>query len=166
MQNKVLVIIDVQNNITPNYKLIVKNLNEAIDWALENEIFVCYIKHHNIAPDATIFVPGSNGAELVPELKIVSENIFVKTEVDVVTSKFFMDFLEQNKINEVFVTGADATACVKAACSSLKKSGFDVHVISDCVTSYDLSKLDEMFSFYKRAGCDVKCLEELCRRNK
>jgi len=30
-----------------------------------------------------------------------------------------------------------------------------VHVISDCVTSYDLKKLDEMFAYYAGKGCDV-----------
>ena len=30
--------------------------------------------------------------------------------------------------------------------------------ISDCVTSYDLKKLDEMFAYYAGKGCDVKKL--------
>ena len=30
--------------------------------------------------------------------------------------------------------------------------------ISDCVTSYDLKKLDEMFAYYGSKGCDVKKL--------
>ena len=33
-----------------------------------------------------------------------------------------------------------------------------MHVISDCVTSYDLKKLDEMFAYYGSKGCDVKKL--------
>ena len=33
-----------------------------------------------------------------------------------------------------------------------------VDVISDCVTSYDLKKLDEMFAYYAGKGCDVKKL--------
>ena len=31
-------------------------------------------------------------------------------------------------------------------------------VISDCVTSYDLKKLDEMFAYYAGKGYDVKKL--------
>ena len=33
-----------------------------------------------------------------------------------------------------------------------------MHVISDCVTSYDLKKLDEMFAYYAGKGCGVKKL--------
>jgi nicotinamidase-related amidase len=45
MQKKSLVVIDIQNDITKNYKEIIDNVNRAIDWAVENEIHVVYIRH-------------------------------------------------------------------------------------------------------------------------
>lgn len=33
MQKKALVIIDIQNDITKNYKDVIGNINKAIDWA-------------------------------------------------------------------------------------------------------------------------------------
>ncbi|EGN33595.1 hypothetical protein HMPREF0988_00107 [Lachnospiraceae bacterium 1_4_56FAA] len=33
MKNTALVVIDIQNDITKNYREIVDNLNKAIDWA-------------------------------------------------------------------------------------------------------------------------------------
>lgn len=45
MQNKALVVIDIQNDITKNYKNIINNINAAIDWAFSNDIHVVYIKH-------------------------------------------------------------------------------------------------------------------------
>ena len=59
-----------------------------------------------------------------------------------------------------YMTSADATACVKSTCFNMAKAGFRVHVISDCVTSYDLKKLPEMFKYYADKGCDVKPLGE------
>ena len=35
-----------------------------------------------------------------------------------------------------------------------------MHVISDCVTSYDLKKLDAMYTYYADKGCEVLTLEE------
>ena len=35
MKNKALVVIDLQNDITKNYKMIIGRVNEAIDWAVE-----------------------------------------------------------------------------------------------------------------------------------
>ena len=33
-------------------------------------------------------------------------------------------------------------------------------MISDCITSYDLKKLDEMFVYYSSKGCEVLSLSE------
>ena len=38
MENKALVVIDLQNDITKNYKLIIERVNTAIDWASENAV--------------------------------------------------------------------------------------------------------------------------------
>ena len=35
-----------------------------------------------------------------------------------------------------------------------------MHVISDCVTSYDLKKMDEMLEYYAHKGCEVRSLVE------
>ena len=40
----------------------------------------------------------------------------------------------------------------------MTKAGYDVHVISDCVTSYDLKKMPEMLAYYEEKGCEVKSL--------
>ena len=73
MQNKVLVVIDIQNDITKNYKEIIHNINAAIDWAVRNEIHVVYIKHNNLSAGTRTFKPDTRGAELVADLKIASQ---------------------------------------------------------------------------------------------
>jgi hypothetical protein len=42
----------------------------------------------------------------------------------------------------------------------MAKAGYAVHVISDCVTSYDLKKLPEMLAYYAAKGCEVRPLAE------
>ncbi len=37
MRKKALVVIDIQNDITKNYKEIIDNINAAVDWAARNE---------------------------------------------------------------------------------------------------------------------------------
>ena len=103
---------------------------------------------------------GTRGEELAPELKVVSENIFVKTKSNALTSEAFRSFIAENGITEFYVVGADATACVKSTCFNMRKSGYTVHVLSDCVTSYDLKKLPEMLSYYAKQGCEVKTMAE------
>ena len=164
MHNKALVVIDIQNDITKHYRDIIGNINAAIEWAvaerLRKSMHIVYIKHNNTTVGTRTFKPGSKGEELVPEMKVMSDNIFVKTKSNALTSEAFSAFITANDINEFYVAGADATACVKSTCFNMAKAGFTVHVLSDCITSYDIKKLPEMLAYYESKGCEVKTLAE------
>ena len=75
MQKKALVVIDIQNDITKNYKDIIENVNKAIDLAVNHDIHVIYIRHENLSAGTRTFKPNTHGAELVSDLKTVSGNI-------------------------------------------------------------------------------------------
>ena len=163
MNNKALVVIDIQNDITKHYRDIIDNINSAVDWAEEQRMAVIYIKHNNLSAGTRTFKPDTKGAELAPELKVVSDHIFVKTKANTLTSRDFSEFIRKKGINEFYIIGADATACVKSTCFNMTKAGYTVHVISDCVTSYDLKKMDEMLEYYADKGCEVRTLAEYQR---
>ena len=161
MQKKSLVVIDLQNDITKNYKEIIDNVNRSIDWAVENEIPVVYIKHYNLSAGTRTFKPDTRGAELVPDMKIVSNNIFEKSKGNALTSENFADFIRKNEINEFYITGADAIACVKSTVFNMCREKFKVTVISDGITSYDKRKIDEMLKYYEKNGCKIINLNDL-----
>ena len=158
MSRKALVVIDIQNDITKHYRDIIDNINSAVDWAMKQGMTVVYIQHNNLSAGTRTFKPDTKGAELVPELKVVSNNVFVKTKANALTSESFLDYIRANGIDDFYITGADATACVKSTCFNMRKTGYAVHVISDCVTSYDLKKMPEMLAYYRDKGCEVKNL--------
>ena len=161
MKNAALVVIDLQNDITKNYKEIIGTTNQAIDWAVVNNMDVVYIQHNNLSAGTRTFKPDTRGAELVPELKIVSDHIFTKTKSNALTSEEFAAFIQKRNITEFFIAGADATACVKSTCYNMSKAGYAVHVLSDCITSYDKKKLPEMMEYYASKGCTVGELSEV-----
>ena len=161
MNAKAFVVIDIQNDITKHYRDIVSNINAAIDWAVSEGMHVIYIKHNNITAGTRTFKPGTRGEEFVPELKVVSDHIFVKTKSNALTSEAFIAFIAENSITEFYIVGADATACVKSTCFNMRKAGYTVHVLSDCITSYDLKKLPEMFAYYAKQGCEVLTLDDI-----
>ena len=124
-------------------------------------MYVVYICQNNVTPSAKNFLPGTKGAEIVPELKIVSDYVFIKTKSNALTSEAFSAFIQENGITEFVVTGADATACVKSTCYNMTKAGYAVTVLSDCVTSYDKKKIPPMLEYYKSKNCGVMTLEQL-----
>ena len=161
MKNSALVVIDLQNDITKNYREIVERVNQAIDWADGNELYVVYIQHNNLSAGTRTFKSGTRGAELVTEMKVVSNHIFTKTKSNALTSEDFTNFIQEHGIAEFFIAGADATACIKSTCFNMAKNGYVVHVLSDCITSYDKKKLPEMLNYYESKGCSVKKLSEI-----
>lgn len=161
MIKRALVVIDLQNDITKNYREIIGRVNDAVDWAVSQNMTVIYIKNHNLSAGTRTFKPSTRGAELVPELKVVSDNIFIKTKSNALTSEEFAAFIRENDLNEFYLAGADATACVKSTSYNMKKEGFTVCVLSDCITSYNKNKIPEMLEYYESKGCTVSTLEEL-----
>jgi len=155
MQNKALVIIDIQNDTTKNYKDIINNVNNVIGWATANNIHVIYIRHENLSAGTRTFKPNTIGSELATDLKIVSNNIFTKYKGNALTCEEFTNYIEQNQIKEFYLAGADAVACVKSTCYNLCKANFTVNVLSDCITSYDKKKLDEMLCYYQSKGSNI-----------
>ncbi|MDR1951691.1 MAG: cysteine hydrolase [Bacteroidales bacterium] len=161
MKKVALIVIDIQNDITKNYKEIIDNINQSIEWAVKNDIYVVYIRHENLSDGTRTFKPNTRGAELVSDMKIVSKNIFTKSKTNALTSEEFADFIKKNEISEFYITGADAVACVKSTIFNLTKEGYKVNVLADCITSYDKRKIDEMLNYYESKGSKIINLKNL-----
>ncbi|HSW59918.1 MAG TPA: isochorismatase family protein, partial [bacterium] len=91
----------------------------------------------------------------------VSKNIFEKSKGNALTSEGFADFIRKNERSEFYITGADAIACVKSTVFNMCKENYKVTVLSDCITSYDKRKIDEMLNYYKKNGCEIINLNDL-----
>jgi len=161
MKKTALVVVDIQNDITKNYKEIIGSINRAVDWAVGNGICVVYIRHENLSSGTRTFKPGTRGAELTSDLKIVSKNVFTKYKGNALTSEEFAGFINDNGISGFYLVGADAVACVKSTCYNLLKANHQVTVISDCITSYDKKKIPEMLRYYESKGSRVVTLDDL-----
>ncbi len=159
--HKALVIIDIQNDITKNYKDVIETINQSIDWAVKNDVHVVYIRHENLSDGTRTFKPNTRGAELVSDLKMVSENIFTKYKGNALSSEEFAEFIHKNEISDFYLTGADAIACVKSTCYNMLKANYKVTVLSDGITSYDKRKIPEMIHYYESKGSKIICLNDL-----
>ena len=161
MQKEALVIIDIQNDITKNYKDVIGNINRAIDWAAKNKVHVVYIRHENLSAGSKVLKPNTFGAELATDLKIVSENVFTKYKSNILTSEELTAFINKNEIRDFYIAGADATICVKSSCFNLRKAEFDVNILTDCITSWSKKKIPEMLKYYESKGCKNISLNDI-----
>jgi len=161
MQKKALVVVDIQNDITKNYKEIIGSINKAIDWAADNGVHVVYIRHEYLSDTMKKFKPNTYGSELTADLKIVSDNIFTKYQLSACSCEAFTNFLKKNEISETYLVGADAIYCLKSTCYNLLKLNYKVTVLSDCITSCDKKQLPDMLRYYESKGSRVIGLDEL-----
>lgn len=161
MQKEALVVIDIQNEITKNYKGVIDNINRAIEWADNKNIHVIYIKHENLSPGSRLLKPNTFGAELATDLKVLSKNIFTKNKSNMLTCDDLKEFINKNEISKFYITGADATICVKSSCFNLRKSGYEVNVLTDCITSWSIKKIPEMLEYYESKGCKNISLDDI-----
>ena len=83
-----------------------------------------------------------------------------QSKSNALTSEAFAAFIREHGITEFYIAGADAAACIKSTCFNMAKSGYTVHVLSDCITSYDKKKLPEMLTYYESKGCSVMTLQK------
>lgn len=132
----------------------------VIDWVNNNNYHVIYIRHENLSAGTRTFKTATYGAQLAPDLKIVSKTIFTKFKGNALSSQEFVDYINKNQINDFYITDADAVACVKSTCYNLCKANHNVSVISDCITSYDKKKIDEMLQYYQSKGSKIINLKE------
>ncbi|HWR11565.1 MAG TPA: isochorismatase family protein, partial [Rectinemataceae bacterium] len=86
---------------------------------------------------------------------------FTKYIGNALSSQEFADFIGKNEVGDFYIAGADAVACVKSTCYNLCKANYRVNVLSDCVTSYDKRKIDEMLHYYESKGGKIICLNDL-----
>jgi nicotinamidase-related amidase len=161
MQKKALVVIDIQNEITKNYKEVIGNINRAIDWAVASGMHVVYFRHENLSLGARVLLPNTKGSELVTDLKVVQGNVFVKSKMNILTCEEFVSFVEVNGIDEFYLVGADATICVKSTCYNLRKKGYAVTVPADCVASWNMKQIPEMLKYYEGQGSRVIGVKDL-----
>ena len=94
-------------------------------------------------------------------MKLVSSNIFEKSKGNALTSQEFSDFIKRNEISEFYIAGADAIACVKSTVFNMCNENYKVTVVSDCITSYDKRKIDEMLNYYEKNGSKIINLNDL-----
>lgn len=161
MQNKALIIIDIQNDITKNYKSVIDYINTAISWAKDNDMHVIYIRHENLSLGTRTFKHNTLGAELVSDMNIVSDNIFTKYKGNLLTSEKFVEYIQKNEINDFYIAGADAMACVKSSCYNMAKAGFNVTVLADCITSWNTKIIPDMLDYYKKKGSKIININDL-----
>ncbi len=163
---KALLVIDMQNvcvgeNHAKYFKYnnidLIKAVNEVIDVNKDN--MVIYIKNIMRENFLNKFAPfhayeGTEEVELVNNLQIVSENIFIKYEGNAFSNSALNQFLKKSDIEYVEVIGVDGGCCVALTALGAIKEGYKVIVNENAIGTMFVKNKNKYFKQLKDLGAE------------
>jgi nicotinamidase-related amidase len=178
---KALLVIDLQKDLTDSDGKAIINLKQtdnaigSVNRIIENyrqfDMSPIYIRHE-VEPNFIInlitrgvLAEGSPGAEIDFRIKVVNDKIFVKHVMDAFSNSNFEHYLKENSINQLFLTGIDAEACVDRTLRAALSRGYLVTVISDAIATKNDARLQKKFNEFKNLGVAILTTEELLTLN-
>jgi nicotinamidase-related amidase len=177
--NKALLVIDIQEDATgkttnkpyKNSKELIDTVNSVINNSEKEGITVIYIKHQmnsnflNKIIMGNRFIKGTPGSEIDSRIEIINNNIFSKDKGDALSNSKLDDFLKQNNINEIFIVGLDATACVYKTAIGAIKRGYKAVVLKDGIVTSNMEKMPRILDEYEKRGILLTSIDKFIEMN-
>lgn len=147
MSKKALIVIDIQNEYFENGGLTLVNPVEAsanagkvIEHFRANNLPIIHFQHLSADPQTLpIFVEGTKGAEIHENVKpLKNEKVFQKNYPNSFRDTGLLDYLKENEVTEVVITGMMTHMCVDATTRAAFDFGYKCTVIGDACASRDL----------------------------
>ena len=163
---KALFVIDMQNvcvgdNHAAYFKYNIEELIEAVNGVIDanKDSLVVYIKNvmkknllNKLAPFHAY--EGTEEAELVSNLHIVSDNIFTKYEGNAFSNPALNELLKKCDIECVEVVGVDGGGCVALTALGAIKEGYKVIVNEKAIGTMLVKAKNKYFKQLKEAGAE------------
>lgn len=143
---KALIIIDIQNDYFDNGTMSLVRSDEAcenakllLDKFRAETLPIIFIQHIATRPDATFFIPNTEGAEIHKSISpLKREKIVVKQYANSFRETDLMEYLKETQIKNLVICGMMTHMCVDATTRAAKDFGFNIAVIGDACATKDL----------------------------
>ncbi|MDO9256579.1 MAG: isochorismatase family cysteine hydrolase [Bacteroidales bacterium] len=164
-----LLVIDIQEYTTgelaenESYKKssdsLIRKLNRIIDSAFVRNIAVIYVRSEvsNVLVNLinNSLAKGSKGVALDKRLNVVPDFIITKQQEDAFSNPRLDSILISQKVNRLYVTGLDASHCVKSTMQAAQNRGYNVMAINDAILAVSDSLKTKMLGDYKASKINV-----------
>lgn len=177
-EKEALLVIDLQNDITlPEGKIAtntvqsdeaIENINRIIS---TNRAETVYILHEfqETNPIIKFFTKGAlrhgeDGASMDKRIKVEGNNFFIKHISDSFSNKELNDFLVKNKINHLYIAGADAEYCVDKTIKGALNRKYKVSVIKDAIVTKTDEGRNNKIQDFSCLGVEILSTEEALKK--
>lgn len=146
MNNKALLLIDLQNDYFEggkmtlvNADLAIKNASMALEKFRKDGLPVIHIQHIATSPNASFFLPDTIGAQIHNEVQpLGNEKLVVKHFPNSFRETELLRYLRENEINTLVICGMMTHMCIDATTRAASDLGFNCILLSDACATRDL----------------------------
>ena len=145
MSKRAIIVVDLQRDYlaTGQFALVgiddaTANATKVIEAARSAGDKVIHVRHENPA-DAPFFVPGTEGAEIIPAVAPAeSELVITKNYPNSFRETELKQALDEEGIRDVVVLGAMSHMCIDATSRAAADLGYNTTIIEDACATRDL----------------------------
>lgn len=146
MNNRAIIVIDLQNEYLPTGKLPLTGIDAAVANAVkviadarQRGIPVLHVRHESATSEAPIFVPGTDAVAIQAAVApAAGEPVIVKHFVNSFRDTDLQQQLQARGITEVVIIGAMSHMCVDAGVRAAADLGYAVTVLHDACATREL----------------------------
>lgn len=146
MSKRAIVVVDLQNEYLSTGKLpligielALANAARIISSARSKSELLIHVRHEFAMPDAPVFVPGSDGVQIIPAVApIAGEPVILKNYPNSFRGTGLKQILDEHGITELVVIGAMSHMCVEATARAAADFGYPVSVVHDACATMNL----------------------------
>lgn len=144
--SKALLVVDVQNDYFENGAMELvgplpasENVKTLLEKFRTQNLPVIHIQHAGVSPDATFFLPGTEGAEIHPNVQpLAGEKVITKYYPNSFRETDLLEHLQGLDIKDLVITGMMTHMCIDATTRAARDFGFECTVIGDACATRDL----------------------------
>jgi nicotinamidase-related amidase len=138
-----LLLVDIQNDYFPGGKMelvepvaATLNAKKLLNYFRKNSKMAVFIQHIAIKPNATFFLPDTEGINIHPLVEPLEEElIFQKHYPNSFRETGLLETLRENKIERLIICGMMTHMCIDTTVRAAFDLGFEVIVAQDACTT-------------------------------
>jgi len=167
IENKCVVVLDVQNYSTLNAKIpsdeLIKNINSIIKKTKPENIIYIKSIHKVLYLSLKGFRVGLDtlGMELDRRIDIVNNNILFKEKANVFDENKLTDFLQNHNFEDVIIVGLMAECCVKESLIGGNELGYNMSFVPEAIIGKSDKQKEKALSKLKEKGIAALPINEI-----
>lgn len=146
MSKRAIVVVDFQNEYLATGKLPLVGIEAAlanaariIAAARAKDELVIHVRHEFATPGAPVFVPGTDGVQIIPAVAPVEgEHVILKNYPNSFRDTGLKSMLDEQGVEELAVIGAMSHMCIEATSRAAADFGYPVTVVHDACATMNL----------------------------